>query len=99
MRRAIRPAICTDVTYVRCGLNDDRVAFVLGRGLSTAALRYEPGKYSTLLIAPSTGERCDVDIKHVHEHADLQRFATRIRIVRGFQGNIRPSAGHSTAFD
>ena len=64
MRRAMSPAICTDVTVCPLGVSmTSALRSFSSEALSMAALKYAPGKYSTFVTAPSTGERCEWTLK------------------------------------
>src|SRR5689334_22757669 len=98
MRRAIRPATCTQVTSCpSCVRSHSALRSFSSEALSSAALTNAPGKYQRSFTVPSTGERLECTLKTFMK--TLIFSASRCsQGSRAFDtSTIRPSAGETTA--
>src|ERR1043165_5183339 len=98
MRRAMRPATCTQVTSCpSCVRSQSALRSFSSEALSSAALTNAPGKYQRSFTVPSTGERLEGTLKTFMKTLIL----TGSRCSQGSRAfdpsTIRPSAGETTA--
>src|SRR5436190_12830839 len=98
MRRAIRPATCTQVTS-RPSRVRSQIALrsLASDALSSAALTKAPGKYQRSRTVPSTGERFECTLKTFMNTLTLSASRLRYGSCARLTSTMRPSAGDSTA--
>ena len=65
----------------------DRIALVLERGFIDRGIQIRARKIFDLGNRAIDRRALRMHVEDIHEHADLQRFAIRIRIMRGFDGD------------
>src|SRR5258708_10264967 len=98
MRRAIRPATCTQVTSRPSRVRShSALRSFSSEALSSAALTKAPGKYQRSFTVPSTGERLECTLKTFMNTLTLSasRCSQGSRDLR--ISTMRPSAGDTTA--
>src|SRR6185295_15748938 len=98
MRRAIRPAICTQVTSAPPAVrSQSALRSFSSDALSSAALTKAPGKYQRSFTTPSTGARLECTLntfmKTLIFSASRFRYGSWARPTM----TMRPSAGDTTA--
>src|SRR5205085_10034365 len=98
MRRAIRPATCTQVTSRPSRVCSQSALRSFERdALSSAALRNAPGKYQRSFTVPSTGERFECTLKTFMNTLTLSASRLSQGSCDLLISTMRPSAGETTA--
>src|SRR5258708_23369455 len=98
MRRAIRPATCTQVTSRPSRVRShSALRSFSSEALSSAALTKAPGKYQRSFTVPSTGERLECTLKTFMNTLTLSASRCSHGSRDLLISTMRPSAGDTTA--
>src|SRR5258706_9383295 len=98
MRRAIRPATCTQVTSRPSRVcSHSALRSFSSDALSSAALTKAPGKYQRSFTVPSTGERLECTLKTFMNTLTLSASRCSHGSRDLLISTMRPSAGDTTA--